>query len=74
MIIRSFKKVGISLPIDGSQDKDEINIEGLKDYTIEEGSEDDEATDDEEISGGEESLNEDKDPFLSCSDSDCSFI
>ena len=33
MIIRSFKKCGISVAIDGSEDK-EIIIEGLEDYTV----------------------------------------
>ena len=36
MIIRSFKKCGISVPIDGSADSD-INIAGLDDYTVESG-------------------------------------
>ena len=44
MIIRSFKKCGISVAIDGSED-DQINIESLDDYTV--GESEDEATDDE---------------------------
>lgn len=35
MIQRSFKKCGISVAIDGSEDKD-INTEGLDGYTVEE--------------------------------------
>ena len=45
MIIRSFKKCGISVAVDGSED-DQINIETLNDYSIDE-SDDDEATDDD---------------------------
>ena len=48
MIIRSFKKCGISVAVDGSEDT-EINIKGLEDYSVEE--------DDEELS------DEDEDPF-----------
>ena len=33
MIVRSFSKCGISLPIDGSQD-DQINITGMEDYEV----------------------------------------
>lgn len=33
MIQRTFRKCGISIPIDGSAD-DDINIEGLADYTV----------------------------------------
>ena len=35
MIVRSFKKCGISVPIDGSED-DQIHIQGLEDYAVEE--------------------------------------
>ena len=45
MIIRSFKKCGISVAVDGSED-DQINIETLNDYIVDE-SDDDEATDDD---------------------------
>lgn len=55
MIIRSFKKCGISVAIDGSED-DEINIESLEDYAV--GESDEEATDD------------DTDPFEGVEDSD----
>lgn len=55
MIIRSFKKCGISVAIDGSEDE-EINTEGLEDYTV--GESDDEATDDK------------TDPFEDVEDSD----
>ena len=34
MIIRSFKKCGIAVQIDGSED-DQININGLDDYKVE---------------------------------------
>lgn len=44
MIIRSFKKCGISVPIDGSED-DDINIIGLEEYEV--GASEDEATDDD---------------------------
>ena len=44
MVRRSFKKCGISVAIDGSED-DEINIKGLEDYSV--GDEGD-ATDDED--------------------------
>ena len=44
MIIRSFKKCGISVAIDGSED-DEINIESLDDYEV--GESEEEATDDD---------------------------
>ena len=43
MIIRSFKKCGISVAIDGSEDT-EINIGGLEDYEV--GESEEEATDD----------------------------
>ena len=43
MITRSFKKCGISVAIDGSED--EINIESLENYTVGESNE--EATDDD---------------------------
>ncbi len=33
MIIRSFRKCGISLPVDGSED-DDININGIPDYEV----------------------------------------
>ena len=48
--VRSFKKCGISVPVDGSGDGD-ISIRGLEDYTVE--------VDDEE----EEFVGEDDDPF-----------
>ena len=35
MIIRSFKKCGITIPIDGSKDN-QIHIQGLEDYAVEE--------------------------------------
>ena len=34
MVIRSFKKCGIAVPIDGSEDH-QINIKGLDDYVVE---------------------------------------
>ena len=42
MVIRSFKKFGISVAIDGSED-DEINITGLEDYRV--GDEEDQEND-----------------------------
>ena len=45
MIIHSYKKCGISLAVDGSED-DQINIEILNDYIVGESDDDDEATDD----------------------------
>ena len=45
MIVRSFQKTGISLPIDGSGDH-LIHIEGIEDYQVE--STTDEYTDDDE--------------------------
>jgi hypothetical protein len=50
MAKRSFRKCGIAVVIDGSEDA-EINIPGIKDYAVEE--DDDEYTDDE-------------DPFADC--------
>ena len=44
MIVWSFKKCGISVAIDGSEDS-EINITGLEDYQV--GESEDEATDDD---------------------------
>ncbi len=40
MIVRSFKKCGVSVAADGSEDAD-IHIEGLDDYTIGSKSEED---------------------------------
>ena len=57
MVIRSFEKVGIALPIDGSEDS-RISIRGLEDYSA--SMSDDEYTDD------------DSDPFASEEDSSCS--
>ena len=51
LIIRSFKKCGISAPIDGSED-DQIHIQGLEEYTVEE--EDDDYTDGDPFSDIEE--------------------
>ena len=50
MVIRSFKKCGISVPIDGSED-DRIHIQGLDDYAVED---DMEYTDDDPFSDEEE--------------------
>ena len=50
MVIRSFKKCGISVPIDGSED-DGIHIQGLDDYAVED---DVEYTDDDPFSDDEE--------------------
>ena len=53
MVIRSFEKCGISIPIDGSKD-DEINIANIDNYTVASEDEDEEATD---------ASDEDEDPF-----------
>ena len=50
MVIRSFRKCGISVAIDGSED-DDINIEGLAEYSV--GSDDSDS----------EATNEESDPF-----------
>ena len=50
MIIRSFRKCGISVPIDGSEDS-AINIEGITDYEV--GSDTD----------SDGSISDDEDPF-----------
>ena len=50
MIIRSFKKCGISVPINGSED-DQIHIQGLDDYAVEE---EEDYTDEDLFSGSEE--------------------
>ena len=57
MIIRSFQKCGISVPIDGSEDG-KINIIGLEDYEVGASASEDEATDD------------DDDPFEDVDDAD----
>jgi hypothetical protein len=54
VIIRSFKKYGISIPVDGSEDS-QINIQGLEDYAVEE--DDSEYTDRDPFSDDEESGN-----------------
>ena len=51
MIIRSFYKCGISVPIDGSGDS-QIHIEGLEDYAVDE--DDGDYTDGDPFSDGEE--------------------
>lgn len=51
MVTRSFKKCGISVLIDGSED-DGIHIQGLDDYAVEE--DDVEYTDDDPFSDEEE--------------------
>ena len=59
-IIRSFRKCGISLPIDGSEDS-EINISGIEDFEV--GSADTEASD-SELDGDVTDIDvEDGDPF-----------
>ena len=60
MVVRSFRKVGIALPIDGSEDS-AIHIKGLEGYSITD-------SDDEEVRVSEEEENED--PFASCATSD----
>ena len=54
MIVRAFRKCGISVPIDGSEDGD-INVKDVDDYVV--GSDSDEEFTDEEdpfLSGDEE--------------------
>ena len=51
MVIRSLKKCGISVPIDGSED-DRIHIQELDDYAVEE--DDMDYTDDDPFSDEEE--------------------
>ena len=46
MVIRSYRKCGIPVAIDGSED-DDINIEGLAEYSVRSDSSDSEATDEE---------------------------
>ena len=64
MVVRSFEKVGITVPIDGSGDHN-INIHGLENYSVEESSSEDE--DPFADSDEEEGEYTDKEPF---SDSD----
>lgn len=69
MIARAFKKCGISVAADGSEDAD-IHIEGLDDYTVAEESEEDDsdtdpfASDVEEDEAVEKDAS-DTDPFAS---------
>ena len=55
MIVRSFKKCGIALAIDGSEDE-EINIQGIDGYIVED-------DDDEEFT-------DEEDPFADCDSSE----
>ena len=55
MIVRSFKKCGIALAIDGSEDED-INIQGIHGYNVED-------DDDEEFT-------DEEDPFADCDSSE----
>ena len=63
MIVRSFKKCGISVSADGSEDRD-IHIEGLEDYVFKHS---DSASSGDPFASGEDS---DSDPFASGEDSD----
>ena len=54
MVVRSFKKCGISVAIDGSEDS-EIHINGLEDYVVEGGD-------------SEEEYTEEEDPFADCTE------
>ena len=55
MIQRAFRKCGISVAVDGSED-DEIHIEVLEDYTVD--------TDDEHTNTGDDPFSDgDEDPF-----------
>jgi len=47
MVVRSFRKRGISVAMDGSEDC-EINIKALKDYVVEGSDSDDENTEEED--------------------------
>ena len=46
MVVRSFKKCGISVAIEGSEDS-EIHINGPEDYVVEGGDSEEECTDEE---------------------------
>lgn len=61
MVIRSFRKCGISLPIDGSKDE-EINIDGLENYVVESDSEANDA-DPDNNAGDSDVVTDDEDPF-----------
>ena len=54
MVVRSFRKCGISVAIDGSEDSD-ININGLENYSVE--------SDDESGDATDEDPEEEEDPF-----------
>ena len=54
VVVRSFKKCGISVAIDGSEDG-EIHIDGLEDYVMEDSDSEDDYTDEE-------------DPFADCTE------
>ena len=64
MIKRSFKKCGISVAIDGSEDAS-INIEGLSDYTYEATSKDGVESEEEDSMEADIDSGE-KDPFAEC--------
>ena len=61
MIQRTFRKCGISVPIDGSADGD-IQLEGLPDYTVQEDGVDE--GDEEDENNMEAEMDEDDDPFV----------
>lgn len=62
MIVRSFEKVGIAVPIDGSGD-DQINIEGLEEYSVDMSEEESTDTEDPFASSNEDSSpDSDEDP------------
>ena len=48
MVVRSFIKCGISVPPDGSRD-DEINLDGLEDYTVDSEDEGDPFSDEDDV-------------------------
>ena len=62
MIKRTFRKCGISVPIDGSAD-DEIQLEGLADYTVQEDGVD-EGDEEDEDNMEAEMDDDDDDPFV----------
>ena len=67
MVVRSFKKVGIAVAVDGSEDN-EIHIKGLLGYRVEDSNdEDDDYNDDDDTIS---TSNEEDNPLAGCNDND----
>ena len=67
VVVQSFKKVGIAVAVDGSEDN-EIHIEGLPDYRVEDSDdEDDDNNDDDDIIC---TSDEEAHPFAGCNNTD----